>query len=412
MKRRTFIQSISAASLLSGCAGGAKLPDSRSIVDTPEKRAEYTKRILRELCTGLGPHPCGSPEYDMAADIVRREMLRALPSVEYDTLVYDYWVLLNEAEFYIGDRKMETFLAHGAGGTPPGGIRGVLRASDLQNTPYAVIDPSTGEILARVAIAEAWAVAGLAVSRPWYRYYEEPGGLPVFNLGKPDIPFLDESVKNDAPVRMNAQVEFIPGTETSNVVGTLPGESTDEIIVYAHLDTVYNSEGANDNTGSVAMMLMLAHALSGRRHSKTLTFIATTGEEYNYLGTNHYAARRKEEGTLDTIRFIMNFDSVTWGPDMRLITLDEDVVDQLTAIDERLNLDGAPTWTKSDGLGRETIPFKEAGVNARGLVVDSGGYDHNHVWHRPSDTVETVPVECAEICFRLFNEFILELLGE
>jgi len=412
MKRRDFIGSLIASSCLAGCTGGNRLPDSIGVVDTLEKRTVYMNDMLKRLCTDIGPHPCGSPEYDIAADIVKREMERGLPHVEYDTLTYDRWVLLNEPYFFIGDREMETFPAHGAGGTPPEGVRGILKNSELQNTPYAVVDPVSGSVLARVAIAEVWAVAGIAVARPWYRYYEEPGGTPVFNVGKPDIPVLDEAVEKGTPVRMNAQVEFIPGTETSNVVGTIPGESKDEIILYAHLDTVYNSEGANDNTGSVIMLLMLAHAFSGKTHPKTLTFMATTGEEYGYLGTKQYAARRKDEGTLCNIRFIMNFDSVTWGPNMSIITKDKDIMDELTAIDAELGLDGAPTWTESDGLGRETAPFRDAGVQARGIVIDSGGLDHNYVWHRPSDTVETVPIECAEICFQLFREYLGRLLKE
>lgn len=405
MKRRDFLATCGAV-LSAGTAACGGIPDGRSIVDTPEKHAAYMRDMLKRLCTDLGPHPCGSPEYDIAADIVRREMERSLPHVFYDTLAFDRWMLIGDAVFTIDGIRMDSFIAHGAGGTSREGIRGVLRQCSLQNTPYAVHDTTNGDMLARVAISEAWAVAGLAVARPWYRYYEEPGGMPVFNIGKPDVHILEDAVARQLPVEMKANVRFIPDMETSNIVGTLPGDSKEEIVLYAHLDTVYNSEGANDNTGSVIMLLMLAHALSGRRHPKTITFMATTGEEYNYLGTKQYAKTRVADGTLGDISFIVNFDSVTWGPNMRLITLDEDVVNELADIDRRLGLDGEPVWSKGDGLLRETTPLKEAGIRARGLVVDSGGYNINHVWHRPTDTADTVPIECAEVCFRLFEEFV------
>ena len=59
MKRRDFIaaagSSMLAAALHTGCSSTGPLPDSRSIVDTPEKRADYLARMLKELCTDLGP---------------------------------------------------------------------------------------------------------------------------------------------------------------------------------------------------------------------------------------------------------------------------------------------------------------------------------------------------------------------
>ena len=61
MKRRDFLASCSAV-LTAGAAACGGIPDGRSIVDTPEKRAAYMRDMLKQLCTDLGPHPCGSPE--------------------------------------------------------------------------------------------------------------------------------------------------------------------------------------------------------------------------------------------------------------------------------------------------------------------------------------------------------------
>ena len=407
MKRRNFLETLMLLSLAGGCSGGKSLPNSRHLVETPEKRAAYLSKMLKALCSDIGPHPCGSPEYDIAADIVKHEMELALPNVFFDTLTYDRWIITSDPEFYVGDTRLETFPSHGTGGTPPDGVRGVLNKSDINRVPYIVVDAS-GNMVARVTISESWAT-GLAVSRPYYYYDPEPGGLPTFNVGRQEIPFLDEAVAKAAPVRMKVSCDFIPDTDTSNVVGTIPGISSDEILLFAHLDTVYNSTGANDNTATLIMLLMLAHSLSGETPAKTVTFMATTGEEYGYLGTKQYAATRKNEGTIGNIKYVMNFDSVTWGQNMRIITDDDELFSTLTAIDEELGLDGTPFRTDSDGLGREASPLKEAGVDARGIVVDSGGYDVNSVWHRPEDTVDTVHGDCVEICFLLFREFLNRL---
>ena len=122
-----------------------------------------------------------------------------------------------------------------------------------------------------------------------------------------DIPVLDKAVAGKTLVKLQYQVKFTPGMTTSNVIGILPGESAEEIVCYAHLDTVYNSPGANDNAASLIMVMMLAHAFSGTKPRKTLKFIATTGEEFGYLGTKHMAERRKNDGTLNNIKFIFDF---------------------------------------------------------------------------------------------------------
>ncbi len=144
---------------------------------------------------------------------------------------------------------------------------------------------------------------------------------------------------------------------------------------------------------------------------KTLKFIATTGEEYGYLGTKHLAEKRKNDGTLQDIKFIFDFDSVTWGPDMTLITRDEELVSLLSTIDEELNIPGTPQWRKSDGLGRETIPLRDAGLEARGIVVDS--VPDNEInelcWHRPDDIAKYARFEPVDICFLLFRELVNRL---
>lgn len=409
MKRREFINAAVTSTLMNvlfgGCSYRNKLPNSRHLVDIPEKRAEYLDRMLKALCTDLGPHPVGSLEYNKAALIIKGEMEKALPVVEFDTFTFNRWRILSEPEFYVGDTRLETFPSHGAGDTPEKGITGILHKSDINRVPYVVVDRSSGETIARVTISESWAT-GLAVSRPYYYYDDEPGGLPTFNVGRQEITLLDAAVSEKTQVRMNVQTDFVPNTSTSNIVGTFPGESTDEIILFAHLDTVYNSPGANDNTASLIMILMIAHAVSGVRPKKTLTFIATTGEEYRYLGTVHYAKRRKREGTLKNIKLLMNFDSITWGPNMEIGTQSKELMELISEIDSDLNIDGTPEWLESDGLGREATPFKDEGVEALGMVMGANGYKVNHVWHRPDDIAENVPGDCAEIAFLLFNEFI------
>ena len=404
MKRRAFIDLAGKTALLTpliaGCSIDGDLPDNRQQAATPEKRGQYLDSLLKRLCTELGPHPIGSPEYDRAALIVQTEMEMSLPQVFLDTFTFEKWQLKSEPELDIGGKKLETYPGHGTSGTPAEGISGVLRRiEDEGGIPYGVFDKTSGEIRAYLTISQY----GRAVPRPFYSFGKKIKCLPTFNVGRQDEPVLEQAIEKQTPVTLKALVDFIPDSRTGNVVGTLPGRSKKEIVYLAHLDTVYASPGANDNTASVIAMLMLAHALSGVKPERTLTFVATTGEEYDKLGALHYAGRRKAEGTLGDIEYLVNLDSVTWGPNMKINTADDKLMGLIEDIDRELGLEGTPVRDGRDGFQLDAGPFRDSG--ARAVYVNSTGDAIEYLWHRPEDTAEKVPADCVEIWFRLFEEF-------
>jgi len=239
--------------------------------------------------------------------------------------------------------------------------------------------------------------------------YEKPGGMATVCVGKRDFPTVTEAFEKGLTVRMNVQVEFFPNNTTSNIIGALPGESSDEIVYYAHHDTVWNAPGANDNIASLIMVLLTAHSFAGIRPKKTLTFMASTGEEYGWMGTKHLAKTWKASGRLDRIKYIVCFDSITWGPSPTLITDDEESVRLISAIDRDLKLPGEVDWRKSSGMGRETAPLLEAGLKARNIVCDSvpDNYVNELCWHSPEDKVEHVRTELVEVFYQRFREYMI-----
>ena len=147
----------------------------------------------------------------------------------------------------------------------------------------------------------------------------------------------------------------------------------------------------------------MAHARSGTRPKYTLTFMAPGGEEDGLLGAIHYAERRKKEGTLKNIKFILNIDGVTFGRYLLIYSKDEELRSLITTINKELNIKGTLDPHDPDGYWLDAIPFRESG--ARALSGSSRGYNL-YLWHRPEDRAETVRLDFAEICFRIFNEYI------
>lgn len=102
-------------------------------------------------------------------------------------------------------------------------------------------------------------------------------------------------------VRMDVDVVPIQH-EVRNVVGVLPGDSEEAVVIGAHYDhlglgddsslaeqhlgQIHN--GADDNASGVAGMLVLARDFSAARPGRTLVFAAFAAEELGLLGSRHY----------------------------------------------------------------------------------------------------------------------------
>jgi len=98
-----------------------------------------------------------------------------------------------------------------------------------------------------------------------------------------------------------------PGS-TANLVGRKPGNNPEKIVLCAHYDTKFDTPGASDNGGGVAVLLALAERFGHKKMHYGLEFVAFTGEEYLPIGDDEYL-RRSGDG-LDQIVAAINFDGV------------------------------------------------------------------------------------------------------
>ena len=105
------------------------------------------------------------------------------------------------------------------------------------------------------------------------------------------------------------------GYEVDNVVGEIPGKTSEIVVVGAHYDTVVGCPGANDNGTGVVATLALARAFAGTTPERTLRFVGFVNEEPPYfqtadMGSLVYARGCRERGeaivamlSLETIGF-------------------------------------------------------------------------------------------------------------
>ncbi len=406
MKRRDFLRKSLAASMALGPLATFASPrlDSSHLVAGPEDRARYMARMLDTLCTQIGPRYAGSEAYDRSAELIAQELALAVPKTELDEFSLRAWRLLEEPIFYCGGRSLECYPAFGSAWPDQNGARGVLTR---QAGAFEIVDPTSKQVTARVNIS-TYGRAVTGVIDP----ASENAHIPTICIGKQDVAFLKDAVANRSTARVHFKAEFINDARTSNIVGTLPGETDEEILIFAHADTQYNTPGANDNTASLIIVLMLAHAFSGTRPKRTMTFMGTGSEGYMLLGAKHYVERRRAEGSLHNIKFCINFDSLTYGPNLYVHTLDEELRQIMGSIhhDLRLHNEFDPAYPIAfeypGAVRSEAHPYAEAGI--RTIDLNSRGYDEEQLplWHRPEDTADRVPPDCVENSFLVFNEYL------
>ena len=242
--------------------------------------------------------------------------------------------------------------------------------------------------------------------KPEYLVGDDMLCLPRFVIGLLDVPFVDLLVENEEQVQVRLRVAYAPAVPTYNVVGTIPGESSEEILCMAHADSIILSEGANDNMATAVIALMLAHAFSGSRPRRTLTFLITGSEEYGCMGARHYARRRTVEGTARNLKFIINSDSLTYGPNMWSSTRDGELMALVQAIHKDLNLGSEPIYDEAECWMNDAACFRGINSHVRGINFNSRGYPTLTANHTPDDDAENVPRDCAESSFLVLRGLI------
>ena len=200
-----------------------------------------------------------------------------------------------------------------------------------------------------------------------------------------------------------------------NVVGTIPGDEGDAIVLGAHHDTKDDVgpgfEGANDGASGVAVVLGLARALAPRVDGPSIHLALFDAEEARgdrdfasdgLRGSRQYVAYSKRGGSqgsppLEEIGAMVLFDLVG-DCDLRIPyepNSSRGLYEQFARGARQVDGDRAPFEGESEPILDDHIPFAEAGIPAVDLIDFSFGPGPapGAYWHTPEDTLDKV---CAE----------------
>jgi Zn-dependent M28 family amino/carboxypeptidase len=225
-----------------------------------------------------------------------------------------------------------------------------------------------------------------------------------------------------------AFVEVLPSeTRTDqNVIAELPGENRDNVVMAgAHLDSVIDGPGINDDGSGTAALLETAQMMANSKPENTLRFGFWAGEEQGLIGSTDYVTGL-DQVEKDRIALYMNYDMIG-SPNYIFMVYDADtstfpapegitIPEGSEAIEDvyesYYTLIGEPYEDTEFDARSDYQAFIEAGIPAGGLFTGAeqiktdeqeaiwggtAGEQFDPCYHLACDTVENVDPHALEV---------------
>ena len=161
---------------------------------------------------------------------------------------------------------------------------------------------------------------------------------PLGTTGPTDSPIPLAMISNDAgeelynapaaTVTFNVDAVTTPVEQFNVIADSVRGDKDRTIVVGAHLDSVEEGPGINDNGSGSAGILEIAEEIAeqGDRPRNRLRFAFWGAEEAGLVGSTAYVAEQIENGKIDQIEANLNFDMIG-SPNFARFVYDGDLSD-------------------------------------------------------------------------------------
>jgi Zn-dependent M28 family amino/carboxypeptidase len=324
----------------------------------------------------------GTPGYDASVDYVAD----TLREHGFDVQTPEFIARVFKAEkgsVHLGDKTVEARALQYSLGTPPDGVTGPLVAAPADDSPgcspedydgltvsgaVVLVDRGTCPFKEKMAVVVEKGAVAMVVADSIDE--EKMGGtlgeatevkIPVVSVTKADGAML-RGGHGAMTVKLDAHTDEIPAR---NVIAQTKTGSTENVVMLgAHLDSVPEGPGINDNGSGVAAVLETALQLGDSPQvNNAVRFGFWGAEELGLIGSRKYVESLDVE-QLKNIALYLNFDMLG-SPNPGYFTYDGD---QSLAPDKR----GQPVVPEgSAGIERTLVDYLEsAGKEPRDTSFD------------------------------------------
>lgn len=329
---------------------------------------------LRDIATANGnTRAVGTPGYDASIDYVVSKLRDK--GFEVQTPQFDAHVFHSDpGSVTVGAKTFEARALQFSLPAPPNGVSGPLVAAPAEDSPgcsasdydklpvrgaVVLVDRGTCPFAQKADVAAQRGAVAVIVADNVLE--DKMGGtlsentdvkIPVVSVTKPDGAEL-RAKPGPATVKLNAETKTI---QARNVIAqTKSGSTSDVVMIGAHLDSVPEGPGINDNGSGVAAVLETALELgSSPRVHNAVRFGFWGAEELGLIGSRRYI-ESLDLNALKDIALYMNFDMLA-SPNPGYFTYDGD------------------QSLPSDKRGNPVVPEGSAGIErSLAAYLDSAG---------------------------------------
>jgi Zn-dependent M28 family amino/carboxypeptidase len=353
----------------------------RGRVTTDAMMAHLTK--LQDIANANGnTRAVGTPGYDASVDYVvgkLRDKGFDVQTVQFDARVFHS----DPGSVTVADKKFDARALEFTLATPPVGVTGPLvavpvdaspgcNASDYDNLPIngavVLVDRGTCPFAQKENAAVQRGAVAMVIADNVVE--EHMGGtlgentdvkIPVVSVTKSDGALLRTTV-GPATVKLSAETKTM---QARNVIAqTKTGLTSDVVMAGAHLDSVPEGPGINDNGSGVAAVLETALQLgSSPQVHNAVRFGFWGAEELGLIGSRKYVESLDVDALKD-IALYLNFDMLA-SPNPGYFTYDGD---QSMPLDKR----GSPVVPEgSAGIERSLAAY----LNSSGKTPQDTSFD-------------------------------------
>jgi aminopeptidase Y len=444
------LATVGAAALLTVAACGTATPSTAPPPDARSVAAAITEDGLRAALEDLAAATAGSERYravgsegyDRAATMVEEALRDAGWTVTADA--HDGLAFEDDgtSTLEVGGRTFTAPDVLPLIFSPPGEVEGPVVSIDWDPTaveadgkgcavthygdlpPDAIVLVRSGDCLRRdqvIAARQAGAAAFIAV------YPAAPGGvayrptlieptfvdIPAAGVSREAADALVAAAASDGAARLatTARTRSVP---TRSVIAELPGSDPGPVIMLgAHVDSVLDGPGINDDGSGVAALLEIARALGGTRPRATVRLAFWSGEELGLHGSVRYASTLAAEEA-ERILVYANVDMIA-SPNGYAGVYDEPGAPIGSAVAHELlasaveRAGGTPVGVDIGG-GSDHYGFAQAGIATAGIYSGASepvtaeqaaaagavaGRSADPCYHQPCDDVANANVGLA-----------------
>ena len=418
------------ALLLASCAQ----PPSPAVADTPypdrPDPAEATAQdeqlayeIAESLATEVGPRFAGTDGDRKAIEWAMLKLtVLGFENVRAEPVTVPRWHRGDIAVELLGaePRQLEALALGGSVGTPAGGIEAEVVAAPtlaaLEQLPAAKVKgrivfihdrmertrDGTGYANAVAKRKKGAAVASRKGARAVLirsvgtdakgkphtgKVTYEPGAkpIPAAALAAADADALEQALgQGKVRLRMSLTARAEGEARSANVIGEIPGQTPEIVLLGAHLDSWDNTSGANDDAAGVGIVIAAAHRIAGAgKPRRTIRVVLFANEELGLEGAKAYARMRADELARHVL--VMEADSGSGAP----YRLNGWVADADWAEVARLAGElGLETGENRKEGGADVASLRKLGVPE--IIVSQDVRPYFDVHHTANDTVETL----------------------